>query len=181
MQRIYACRWTVEEYVTTEAHRQIICESICANCFKAVKLHRHGRYQRWMITLLAQVVLIWVARFLCPLCRRTLSYLPDFAFSYRPLQPESFQGFLEGQTDRPDVRSYRARLRIYQRRIEAFCPELIRTVGSALGRPPLRPPKGLWRWIKKAGDGLRPLTRSLATDFRITLFGRYRCHQPGGP
>jgi hypothetical protein len=181
MQRIYPCYWTPEEYVATEAYRQIIPEPICHRCLRRAKLHRHGRYKRWVITRLAKLLLLWIARFLCPLCGGTISYLPDFAFSYRPLQPQTLEAFLEGQADRPDVRSYTERLRHYKLRAEAFSVELKRTVGAALGRPPPRPPHGLWPWIKKAGDGLRPLTRRLVSDFRITLFNRYRCHQPAGP
>lgn len=181
MQRIYSCHWTPEEYEATDAYRQVIPESTCANCLRAVKLHRHGRYQRWVITGLAKALLLWIARFFCPLCRHTISYLPDFAFTYRPLQPETFEAFLAGQTDRPDVRTYFALLRSYQRRAEDFSVHLIRTVGSAFGRPPPRPPQGLWSWIKKAGDGLGPLTRQWVTDFQITLFHRYRCHQSAGP
>lgn len=181
MQRIYCSPWTPEEYVATEADRQIVPEPICPSCLKAVQLHRHGYCQRWLITALAKALLLWIARFLCPSCRTTISYLPDFAFSYRPLQPETFQGFLEGQHERPDVRSHSERLRLYQRCAEKFAGELIRTVGSALGRPPPPPPRGWWAWLKKAGDGLRPVTRRLATDFQITLFKRCQCHQPSGP
>jgi hypothetical protein len=181
MQRIYRSPWTPEEYVATEADRQIVPESICPSCLKAVQLHRHGHYQRWLITVLAELLRLWIARFLCPLCRTTISYLPDFAFSYRPLQPRTFEAFIEGQTERPDVRSYSERLRHYKLRAEDFAAELIRTVGAAMGRPPPQPPRGLWPWVKKAGDGLHTVTRELVTDFQITFFKRYRCHQPAAP
>ena len=181
MQRIYPSPWTPEEYVASEAFRQILPDSTCPRCLQAVQLHRHGRYQRWLITRLAKAMLLWIARFLCPLCRTTISYLPDFAFSYRPLQPQTFQAFLEGQAERADVRSYGERLRNYKLRAEEFAGELIRTVGATLGRPPPRPPQGLWSWLKKAGGGLQTVTRGLVTDFQITLFKRYRCHQPAAP
>lgn len=181
MQRIYRSTWTPEEYVKTEAHLQIIPESTCPRCQGKVRLHRHGNYQRWLITRLAEAMLLWIARFLCPACWRTISYLPDFAFSYRPLQPETFQAYIENQVELPDVRSNSENLRRYKLEVEDFAVELIRAVGAALGRPPPCPPRGFWPWIKKAGEGLRPLTRRLVTDFKITLFKRYRCHQPAGP
>ena len=181
MQRIYPSPWTPEEYDAGEAHRQIIPDSICPCCQQPVQLHRHGHYKRWLITELAKLLRLWIARFLCPLCRVTISYLPEFAFSYRPLQPRTFEAFLRGQSERADVRSYSERLRHYKLRVEEFASELIRTTGAAFGRPPPQPPRGLWSWIKKAGDGLDTVTRRLVTDFQITLFKRYHCHQAAGP
>lgn len=181
MQRIYRSSWTPEEYATTDAYLQIIPESTCPHCQQTVQLHRHGHYKRWLITALAELLRLLIARFLCPLCRTTISYLPDFAFSYRPLQPQTFQAFLQGQIERPDVRSHSERLRHYKLRAEDFAAELVRTVGAAFGRPPPQPPGGLWPWLKKAGDGLHTVTRELVTGFQITLFKRYHCHQPTGP
>jgi hypothetical protein len=181
MQRIYPSPWTPEEYESQQAYQQIVPESVCANCHRAVKLHRHCRYQRWVVTLLGKLLQIWIARFLCPLCRLTVSYLPDFALTYRVLQVETFEAFLDHDIDRPDVRSFVDLLASYQRRLHQFAPELIRTVGAGLGLPPPRSSQGLWPWLKKAGKGLRPLTRRLVTDFKIGLLKRYRCHQPAGP
>jgi hypothetical protein len=181
MQRIYRSPWTPEHYVASEAHRQIIRESSCPRCLRTVRLHCHGRYSRWVISCLGKALLLWIARFFCPLCKGTISYLPDFAFTYRALQPDTFQAYLDGQIDRPDVRSFTELLRRYQRQLEGFSQELIRTVGVGLGRPPPRSSRGLWPWLKKAGEGLRPLTRQLVTEFQIGLFKRYHCHLPAGP
>lgn len=181
MQRILVCSLSPEEYEKTEGYRQVIPESVCPRCLRAVKLHRHARYQRWVATLLAELFYLWIARFLCPLCRHTISYLPDFVFSYRILPPQSFEAFLNEQTDRVDVRKLADTLHRAQRQFERFGAELIRTVGAGLGVAPPRSPQGLWPWLKKAGEGLRPLTRRLVTDFKISLFKRYHCHQPAGP
>lgn len=181
MQRLYPCPWTPEEYQATEAFRQIIAEPTCPICLKGSHLHRHGRYQRWFLTRPAKFMLLWVARFLCPLCRRTVSYLPDFVLSYRPIQPETFEAFISHQLDDPDVRSQRDRLRRYQLKAEAFAAELFGVIGSTFGRPPPELECGFWPWIKKAGEGLRPFTRRLVSDFGITLFKRYHCHQSAGP
>ena len=181
MQRIYLCFWSPEEYEREQAYWQVIPESSCANCGRAVRLHRHARYQRWIATLLGKFMRIWIIRFLCPLCRRTMSYLPDFAFTYRVLQIETFEAYLDRALERPDVRTWRDLLHGYKCRLERFAPELIRCVGAGLGLAPPAPGQGLWPWLKKAGKGLRPLTRRLVTAFRIGLFKRYRCHQPAGP
>ncbi len=181
MQRLYCSPWTAEEYERQEGWRQIIPESTCSNCQAAVKLHRHGRYQRWVVSLLGKALYLWVARFLCSLCRHTISYLPDFALTYRLLGPETVQGFLEQEVDRPDVRTFLDLCTSYECRLRRFAPELIRTVGAGLGLAPPRSLQGLWPWLKKAGKGLRPLTRRLVTDFKIGLLKRYHCHQPAGP
>jgi len=181
MQRIYACPLSPEEYEQIGGYRQVTPESVCPRCLRSVALHRHGRYQRWVVTRLARWLYLWIARFLCPECRHTISYLPDFAFSYHAVQPETFAAFLDGEHAARDVRTLWDRLHRYQRRFEAFGTELIRTVGAGLGLPPPPSPQGLWPWLKKAGEGLRPLTRRLVTDFKIGLFKRYLIHQPAGP
>ena len=180
MQRIYPSPWTVEEYIARGGYKQIVPESTCPACQRATVLHWHARYERW-VAAMSQYLLIWVARFLCPLCGTTISYLPDFVPTYRAIQWERFQAFIEGLLDRADVRRYWDRLREYRRQAERFCTELFRTVGAGLGRSPPRTARGLWGWLKKAGDGLRPVTRQLVTDFKITIFRRYRCHQPARP
>ncbi len=181
MQRIYLSSWTAEEYESQEAYRQIIPDPICPNCGRAVHLHRHCRYQRWVATLLGKLLYLWIARFLCPLCRRTVSYLPDFVFTYRLLHPETFEAYLDHVIERPDVRTFTDLLHSYRCRLQRFAPELVRSVGAGLGLAPPSARQGLWPWLRKAGKGLRPLTRRLVTDFKIGLFRRYHCHQPAGP
>jgi len=180
MQRIYSSPWTVEEYIAQNAYEQIVPESTCPVCGQATPLHWHARYERW-VAAMGKYLLIWVARFRCPLCRKTISYLPDFVATYRAVQWETFQAFIEGQMERTDVRRLLDRLILYRRQAENFCTELFRTVGAGLGRPPPRTARGLWGWLKKVGNGLRPVTHKLVTNFKISLFKRYRCHQPNSP
>ena len=114
MQRIYPSPWTVEEYIAQKAHEQIVPESACPVCRQATPLHWYARYERW-VAALGKYVLIWVARFLCPRCRKTISYLPDFVAPYRAVQWDTLQAFIEGQVERPDVRRLWDRLRLYRR------------------------------------------------------------------
>ncbi len=180
MQRVIRVPWTPQEYLAQEAHRLIVPESICPNCSSISTLHRHGTYPRWFIAPPGDFLRLLIARFLCPLCLCSISYLPDFAFSYRYLGPASLAAFLDGDHHRPDVRRFADRLRTYASRLAAFTPELIRTVGSGLGlAPPLRP-QGVWPWLKSAGDSLATVTRQLVGAFGIGLFQRYQCHQRTG-
>lgn len=177
MQRLWACAMTPEVYQRTEGHRQVQAESRCPRCGSFEGLQRHGTYARWVTTLVGVLIRLLVARFLCPQCRRTISYLPDFALSYRLVHLESFQAYLEGDLQRRDVQTWQSLLRSYERRLHQWAPRLIRTVGPALGRAPPEP-AGVWSWLKGACGSLPAATRQLVRGLRISLLNRYQCHQP---
>jgi len=180
MQRIHSTSLLPEQYETQEAYRQIFPESTCPACQKCDSLHRHGFYSRWVTSSLGKVISIWVARFLCYACRCTISYLPDFALSYRFVNAQTLEAFLEGKLHQEDVQCNWEVLHTYKRRMLAFAPVLMATLGAGLGvAPPEGPP--IWQWIKKACGSLESATRRLVMEFRITLFHRYQCHQiPAG-
>jgi hypothetical protein len=134
-----------------------------------------------VVSVVDALVRLWIARFLCPLCRHTVSYLPDFALSYRLLGPDTFAAFMDGQSERPDVRRHYELLQRYARQLARFAGELIRTVGAGFGLAPPLGLEGLWPWLKLAGDGLASVARRVVMTFSIGLLGRYQCHQPRGP
>src|SRR5690606_37315169 len=105
MQRIFPSPWTPDQYVAQEAHRQVVPESVCPSCAEPTRLWRHGFYVRWVVSAKGHMMRLWIARFLCALCRRTISYLPDFALSYRLLGPDTLAAFMDGERERPDVRA----------------------------------------------------------------------------
>lgn len=177
MQRIYRCESTAEQYEASEGHRQVLSEAVCPCCGRPGRLHRHGAYRRGITGVLGQIVMIWVARFLCMECRRTVSYLPHFAFSYRLVAVGTFEAFLEGRRSRRDVLGWEALLEKYERRMNVYGEVLWRAIGHGLGTaPPVR--GGPWPWLKEACGGLGPAACRLVNEFRTTLFGRYHCHQP---
>jgi transposase-like protein len=177
MQRIEECASSAEEYVQSEGHRQVRPELSCPQCGRRQRLHRHGSYGRSVTGAVGKVLRILVARFLCRGCRRTVSYLPGFALSYRVVATATVEAFLDRQSSRRDVQAWELLLRGYERQMAANAAEVVRTVGCGLGRaPPLV--EGLWPWWKAACGSLAAATRQLATQFRITLFRRYQCHQP---
>jgi transposase-like protein len=176
MQRIYPCELTPEEYIETEAHRQVRPGMVCPRCGKAGPLHRHGVYKRGITGSVGQVLCILIARFLCLACRGTVSYLPSFALSYRLVRAATFEAFLEGKFALRDVQSWQTLLQQYQRRMADYAPDIFRIVGCRLGRaPPER--SGVWPWLKEACGSLDSATRRLVTVFQITPFQRYQCHQ----
>lgn len=49
----------------------------CPHCKSCVMLHRHGKFTRWVFTV-TEALQVPIYRFLCPLCRHTMSLLPSF-------------------------------------------------------------------------------------------------------
>jgi hypothetical protein len=177
MQRILPWAQTPEVYWASEAHREVRAEAVCPSCAQLGPLHRHGTYARWVTGVVGKVLRILVARFLCLACGATVSYLPEFALSYRLVRAATFEAYLDGQHDRPDVQRWQALTANYRRRMHAFAAELGRTVGCGLGRGP--PTDGrVWPWLKEACGGVEPATRRLVAEFKVTLFKSYQCHQP---
>ena len=180
MQRIYPCELTPEQYIATQVQRQIRPEAVCPRCSKTGTLHRHGCYARGITGSVGQVLCILIARFLCLACRRTVSYLPSFALSYRLVQAPSFEAFLDGKVGLRDVQTWQTLLQEYRRRMEKYAVEIFRIVGCGLGRAPPSAPL-VWPWLKAACGSLSSATRQLVTIFQITPFKRYQCHQPARP
>ncbi len=167
-------------YEANHLHENIHPPSLCPYCQSSTILHRHGTYRRYVLNRLALAVLITVARFLCAHCYHTISCLPGFAMTYRLLGVDTFQAYLDGLHERADVQSYWELLRAYARRMQAFGDELLRSVGYAFGQAPPPAPcdvQGLWNWIKGKCGSLESATLRLISDFRLTVFGRYQCHQ----
>jgi hypothetical protein len=177
MQCIYHCDLTPEEYVATKAHLQVRPDEICPICGECDCLECHGTYERGITNGQGKIDSMSVARFLCVKTGRTVSYLPSFALSYRVVQASTFEAYLEGRFDRRDVQRWAELLRQYSRRMRVFGAELLRVVGGGFGRAPPAP-SALWPYLKEACGSLAAATRRLVTQFKITLFARYQCHQP---
>ena len=178
MQRIMATALTPEDYIATEGHRQVRAELACPQCGCRRGLHRHGVYGRNLTGALGRVLRIWVARFRCVACRRTVSYLPDFALSYRLVQAATFEAYLERKLGRRDVQCWQGVLADYERRLRRHAMALWRVVGCGFGRAPPLKPAAVWPWLKGACGGLASAARRLVAQFSVTLFRRYQCHQP---
>src|SRR5271154_3608375 len=95
VQRVYPCELVAEQYIATEAHRQVRAEATCPRCGKRGPMHRHGVYARGITGGAGRILKILIARFLCVSCRGTVSYLPGFALSYRLVAVATFEAFLD--------------------------------------------------------------------------------------
>jgi len=176
MQCIYEIHQVPEAYEAQNAYLEIKPDSQCPSCFKASQLHRHGFYERYVTCSQGKPILIRVARFLCSLCRCSISYLPDFALSYRLVNARTLECFLEGQRQTPDILRCQALLQRYLARMYAFLPTLLSVAGKAFDWIP-RPGQPLWGRMKKACGSFAAATRQLISELAITMFARYQCHQ----
>lgn len=105
MQRIFACELTPEEHVATEAHRQVSPELLSPRVRVRRAAARPRHLRTGITTSIGKIVLMLIARFLCVGCGRTISYLPDFALSYRLVQARTFAAFLDGEHARREVQT----------------------------------------------------------------------------
>jgi hypothetical protein len=176
MQRVYEVKLSPEDYQQQDAGAKVEPEAQCPSCLKKARLHRHGFYFRAVTSSKGIVLLIRVARFLCSLCRRTISYLPDFALSYRLVNARTVDRFLKGDHQSPDVQRCHDRLLSYRASMCAFLPTLIRRVGRAFDWIP----KALdpcWAGMMRACGSLATATRQRVSRLGVTLFAQYSCHQ----
>jgi len=170
---------TVEEYIAQEAHRSVRPPEQCPYCNKPHSLEHLGYYLRGCTDSTGKIREISVIRFKCPIKKRTVSCLPDFAQPYRLVNNTTTEKFFNGDRESAEVQRNRDTLRRYWRRFTGMATHLRQIAGCSLGRaPPKEPAAGLWRRILAKYRTLAKATRSLVNDFRTTCFGKYRCHSP---
>jgi hypothetical protein len=108
----------------------------------------------------------------------TVSCLPHFAQPYRVVCNATIEAFFEGRTERTDVRGWSELLGRYRRTYQQWFGTLRMECGGLFGRsPPQEKALIFWSRITMACGGLAATTGRLVDQLRITLFGRYRCHQ----
>ncbi len=122
-------------------------------------------------------------------CGVSLSLLPEFCQPYRLVCNEAIEDFfdeqaIEGATEeirRPWrdllVRYWRRYRQWYGGKVRGMGPGLLACVGAAWGRAPPDDPRGYWCQIMEACGCLCQTTRLLIQEHKVTLFGRYQCHQ----
>lgn len=151
----------------------------CPNCSAAKSLVALGYYERWLSGTNGKHLRVSVRRFRCRVCGRTVSLLPDFAQPYRLVSNEAIERYFSDPSERVEVRRNSTLLRCYWRRFTLWLPELKRAIGTGLGRsPPASEPRSWWVFLMDATGDLARATRRLVEHMRVTIFGRYRCHQP---
>jgi len=180
MQLICPILIDAERFVSEERHRQMRPPHDCPHCGRHGALWALGYYARHLSILSRRDTLrLKVRRFRCRWCRKTVSLLPWFAQPYRLIQNETIHRFATRQRGHLDVLHWTPLLVRYWRRFERWIPELSKVTGHFIGRgPPRSQPEAWWLRIVDCWGGPEEATAFLIGSFRITLFGRYRCHHP---
>jgi Domain of unknown function (DUF6431) len=179
MQIIQPLSLSPEQYISQEYHRRIPPPENCPYCRHAHCLKALGYYDRFITALLAQVLNIWVRRFLCHHCRHTVSCLPEFAQPYRLVNTPTVQAAFQREDHRPEVQRWKSLTDSYWRRFQKHLPEILPRIGYTFGPYPQAPSAtSIWNLLLKACGSLATATRQLVDQFRTCLFGTYRCHQP---
>lgn len=108
----------------------------------------------------------------------TVSCLPRFAQPYRVVCNATIEAFFEGSSARNDVRAWSELLGRYRRAYQRWFGSLRMECGALFGRsPPGEEALIFWGRIMETCGGLASATGKLVDQLRVTLFGRYRCHQ----
>lgn len=169
-----------QKHVEQGMHQRVRPPACCPRCQRLSTLEAHGYYLRGCTDAEGRLREILVRRFECTACGCPVSCLPDFAQPYRLIHNATIQKFFAGDRNSPDVVRHHDTLSRYWRTFVAWTGRLKRFLGSTLGRGPPddEPAAGLWRRLLARYGSPASASRSLVTDFKITCFGQYRCHQP---
>lgn len=180
MQVVCKVELDADEYVTTEAHLSVRRPAVCPVCKQKDTLVVLGHYERsCTVKGTGRIAEIKVRRFVCKACRRTVSMLPSFAQPYRLVCSVTIERYFNGEMVRADTSTLRRLLRRYWNRFTQWLPDLMETIGRVLGLPPPgTQPQGSWHAILAAYQHLDRATRSLVGKYRVTIFGKYLCHEP---
>jgi hypothetical protein len=166
-----------ESYIAGGCHAKVMPPAICPHCGLTDCLEPHGYYHRGITSAKdADILSLLIRRFLCWASGRTVSMLPDFAQPYRLVRNSTVQKFFFGDCVGIDVIRWTPLLKRYWRRFTAWFPVLLEKTAEHSGpSPPM--PGNIWHFFVSAWGEMPCATLHLVGVFRLTAFGRYRCHQ----
>ena len=179
MQIIVRVKCSPEEYLGEQRQTSMSRPKLCPNCGQAGMLVALGYYERWVAGMGAADLQLSIRRFRCRACGRSISVLPDSAQPYRLIRNAVIEDYFNGGVDRAGVQRRHSLLGCYWRRFTRWLPDLRHEIGRSFGRaPPASAPQTWWNFIIAFAGDLRRATQRLIAKMRVTIFGRYRCHQP---
>ena len=178
MQIIRAVQVSADNYANTSFHQGIKSPTECPHCNARGGLKALGYYSRNVTGTKRGVLRIFVRRFRCCRCGRTVSILPSFAQPYRLVLNATINEFFGGTLGANSL-SWLSLLQQYWNRFTKWIPEINRVIKSVVERSPPHPDAaGWWQVIVAVFGDLEKITGTLVSRFGVTLFGRYRCHSP---
>jgi hypothetical protein len=144
---------------------------VCERCGERECFHRHGVYLRYVEEIQCKV-----ARFLCKVCRLTVSVLPAFVLPYRSRLVAEVDRFFRATAAQRQNLSRGDTLRHYWRQWCAHVPAVQQTGWPAV-RPLAREPQAYWRQLGAAAGSLLRAQMELVHRFGLSLLRRYACHR----
>ena len=141
-------------------------------------VHRHGSYQRYAKA--RGTIKETIHRFLCYVCRRTLSVLPESLLPYRSVSvaqvEQAFDAWAADQRPPPVSEIEKGCLNRAWTRFKQRVPALTATLGQLL---PTAQPTALTLWQElRRKRNLAGILAQLAEPFHTSLLGDYRCLKP---
>ena len=157
----------------------------CPRCCPG-RMHRHGSYQRFADPPRAKEPELQekVQRYLCYLCRLTLSVLEPHRLPYRSVRAERLQAHfdqragIQAQSLDPPPRTVEAGC--LQRAWSALTQRvtLLKDAFGQLISTPVSDGIALWRSLRQSFDSVAKMLCFLSEHHRISLLGNYRCLRP---
>ena len=178
MQIICAVSLSPDRYARENFQRNIQRPVNCPRCGAWNALAALGYYSRNITSSERGVLRIFVRRFRCRLCHKTISILPSFAQPYRLVLNAVISEFFKGTLGARSL-SWLSLLKQYWNKFADWLPEIDNIIRSVVERSPPQPDAtGWWTAIIEVFGSIEKITITLVSHFGVTLFGRYRCHSP---
>lgn len=166
------CEVSLEIYLAADNPFDVVSQpEVCARCRACDGFHRHGTYWRYV-----QEARCKVARFLCKVCRLTVSVLPAFVLPYRSRLVAEVNRYFEASAEARRELSGADTLRHYWRQWCGHAPALRQTGWPAV-RPLAFDPRAYWRQLGAAAGSLVRAQVQLVHRYGQSLLRRYACHR----
>jgi hypothetical protein len=166
------CEVSVEAYLAADNPFDVVSQpEVCERCKARDCFHRHGTYLRYIEDAQRQV-----ARFLCKVCRLTVSVLPAFVLPYRARLVADVDRYFEATDEARREFSGADTLRHYWRQ---WCGHgtALRQTGWPAVRPLAREPRDYWRQLRTAAGSMACAQVQLVSRYGLSLLRRYACHR----
>ncbi len=178
MQILRAVPVSVADYARIGFQESMTRPSECPHCRSRKRLSALGYYSRNVTSAERGVLRIFVRRFRCRLCGKTVSILPSFAQPYRLVLNGTINEFFGGTLKTNDL-PWLPLLKQYWNRFSNWLPQIDRIIKSLVARsPPQADATEWWSIIADTFGDIERTTTKLVESSAVTLFGRYRCHSP---
>jgi hypothetical protein len=147
------------------------------------KIHHHGHYKRNGNCNDKEPLVVIILRYLCVMCRRTLSVLRDNLLPYRavpvPLVKKHFDAQAKGTPPPASTEKEKGCLKRAWARFNGRVEALVTVLGQMISA--VKPNAStLWKQLRRWGN-LPKILLHLAEPFKTSLLGDYLCLKPWGP